>query len=62
MDRARHRGAGCGKSPGTARSWNSGEVTLPRYELGTNVATRKAFGEALAAVGARGDVVALDGK
>jgi transketolase len=37
-------------------------VTLPRYELGAKVATRKAFGEALAAVGARGNVVALDGE
>jgi transketolase len=37
-------------------------VSLPRYELGAKVATRKAFGEALAAIGARGDVVALDGE
>jgi transketolase len=47
---------------GTPRTWPSGEVRLPRYELGAKVATRKAFGEALAAVGARGDVVALDGE
>jgi len=47
---------------GTPRVWPSGEVTLPRYELGAKIATRKAFGEALAAVGARGDVVALDGE
>jgi transketolase len=47
---------------GTPRVWPSGEVTLPRYELGAKVATRKAFGEALAAVGARGNVVALDGE
>ena len=47
---------------GTPRAWPSGEVTLPRFELGAKVATRKAFGEALAAVGARGDVVALDGE
>jgi transketolase len=40
----------------------SGEVSLPRYELGAKVATRLAFGEALAAVGARSDVVALDGE
>ncbi len=40
-----------------------GELELPRYEIGTEVATRKAYGEALAAVGAaRGDVVALDGE
>jgi transketolase len=40
------------------------ELELPRYELGgKEVATRKAYGEALAAVGdARGDVVALDGE
>jgi transketolase len=47
---------------GPPRAWPSGEVSLPRYELGAKVATRKAFGEALAAVGARGDVVALDGE
>jgi transketolase len=39
------------------------ELELPRYELGTEVATRKAYGDALAALGAaRGDVVALDGE
>src|SRR5262249_29565293 len=47
---------------GSPRIWPSGEVRLPLYELGAKVATRKAFGEALAAVGARGDVVALDGE
>jgi transketolase len=36
---------------------------LPSYELGDEVATRKAYGEALAALGSmRGDVVALDGE
>ncbi|HEY3206544.1 MAG TPA: transketolase, partial [Gaiellaceae bacterium] len=36
---------------------------LPTYEVGKEVATRKAYGEALAAVGlARGDVVGLDGE
>jgi transketolase len=39
-----------------------GEVTLPRYELGAKVATRKAFGEALAALGARPEVIVLDGE
>ena len=40
-----------------------GELELPRYELGDEVATRKAYGEALAALGkARGDVVAMDGE
>src|SRR5207245_2718364 len=47
---------------GSARTRPSGEVTLPRYELGARVATRKAFGESLAAVGARSNVVALDGE
>ena len=47
---------------GSPRVWPSGEVSLPRYELGAKVATRLAFGQALAAVGARGDVVALDGE
>jgi transketolase len=41
----------------------SGELELPRYELGAKVATRKAFGDALLALGkARGDVVTLDGE
>jgi transketolase len=47
---------------GSPRVWPSGEVSLPRYELGAKVATRLAFGQALAAVGARGRVVALDGE
>jgi transketolase len=35
----------------------------PRYEVGSEVSTRKAYGEALAALGSeRGDVVALDGE
>jgi transketolase len=39
------------------------ELELPRYEVGTEVATRKAFGDALTALGtARPDVVALDGE
>ena len=38
-------------------------LELPRYELGTEVATRKAYGDALAALGAsRPDVVAVDGE
>jgi transketolase len=38
-------------------------VEWPRYEAGTKVATRKAYGEALAALGgADGRVVALDGE
>jgi transketolase len=46
-----------------AHTFPSGELELPRYDLGEEVATRKAYGEALAALGsARGDVVALDGE
>ena len=48
---------------GRAHVFGSGTLELPRYEHGTEVATRKAYGEALTAVGAaRGDVVALDGE
>ena len=40
-----------------------GPLELPQYELGAEVATRKAYGEALAALGkSRGDIVALDGE
>ncbi len=42
--------------PGTAT------VRMPTYDVGAKVATRKAYGDALAAVGARLDVVALDGE
>ncbi len=38
------------------------EVSLPRYDLGAKVATRKAYGDALAAIGVRRDVVAMDGE
>jgi transketolase len=47
---------------GSPRARPSGDVKLPRYELGAKVATRLAFGQALAAVGARSNVVALDGE
>jgi len=48
---------------GKPRTFETGKLELPTYELGESVATRKAYGEALAAVGsARGDVVALDGE
>jgi transketolase len=41
----------------------AGRLTLPTYSTGEKVATRKAFGQALAALGAaRGDVVVLDGE
>jgi transketolase len=40
-----------------------GVVRLPAYEVGTKEATRRAYGDALAAIGsARGEVVALDGE
>ena len=49
--------------PASRTAFRRGELELPRYELGTEVATRKAYGDALAALGAaRGDVVALDGE
>jgi transketolase len=47
---------------GSVRTRPSGEVSLPRYEPGAKVATRLAFGQSLAAIGARPDVVALDGE
>jgi transketolase len=48
---------------GEPHRFDGGELELPRYDLGDDVATRKAYGEALAALGsARGDVVALDGE
>ena len=37
-------------------------VLMPTYELGDKVATRKAYGDTLRALGARHDVVALDGE
>jgi transketolase len=49
--------------PGEAHRFPGGELELPRYEPGEEVATRKAYGEALAALGAaRGDIVGLDGE
>ena len=48
---------------GEPHVFETGALELPRYEVGSEVATRKAYGEALAAVGsARGDVVAVDGE
>ena len=38
------------------------EVSLPTYEIGDEVATRKAYGDALLALGSRPDVVAMDGE
>jgi transketolase len=46
-----------------AHTFPNGTLELPRYDVGDEVATRKAYGDALAALGsARGDVVALDGE
>ena len=40
-----------------------GQRNLPRWDVGAEIATREAYGEALAALGhRRGDVVALDGE
>ena len=49
-----------GKAPTVRRG--TVEVSLPTYALGDKVATRKAYGDALAAVGSRPEVVALDGE
>jgi transketolase len=49
--------------PGEPYRFPTEPLELPRYEVGSEVATRKAYGEALAALGAaRGDVVVLDGE
>jgi transketolase len=52
--------------PGTprhpARADGVAEIKLPSYDLGQKVATRKAYGDALAALGVRPDVVAMDGE
>ena len=48
---------------GKPHAFPTGSLTLPSYEPGTKEATRKAFGDALVALGkARGDVVAIDGE
>ncbi|WP_306187856.1 MULTISPECIES: transketolase [unclassified Streptomyces] len=52
--------------PPSARALHAvgdGSLELPRWDRGEEVATRDAYGQALAALGtARGDVVALDGE
>jgi transketolase len=51
------------ESDGRPHSFPTGKLELPRYEIGSEEATRKAYGEALTALGAaRGDIVALDGE
>src|ERR671934_1092712 len=48
---------------GAPHEFETAALELPRYDVGEEVATRKAYGDALAAIGAaRGDVVALDGE
>lgn len=47
---------------GSIRERPDSEVTLPTYEMGEKVATRLAYGQSLAALGARSNVVALDGE
>ncbi len=48
---------------GEPQRFQTGPLELPRYDRGGKEATRKAYGDALAALGvARGDVVALDGE
>jgi transketolase len=47
---------------GAPHRFESGALELPEYVVGTTESTRRAYGEALLALGrARGDVVALDG-
>jgi transketolase len=45
-----------------AAAQDKAEVKLPTYDLGQKVATRRGYGDALAALGARRDIVALDGE
>src|ERR671934_1837691 len=48
---------------GPRAEFQRGELELPRYDVGEEVATRKAYGEALAALGkARTDIVGMDGE
>ena len=48
---------------GRPHRFQTSELRLPVYEPGTKEATRKAFGDALVALGrARGEVVAIDGE
>jgi transketolase len=51
------------REPAEPHAFPGGELELPRYALGDEVATRKAYGDALAQLGsADGGVVALDGE
>jgi transketolase len=48
--------------PSLAAADGGSRVKLPTYSVGEKAATRKAYGEALAAIGVRRDVVAMDGE
>src|SRR6185503_15396133 len=49
--------------PGEPHTFDVPGGELPSWDLGESVATRKAYGEVLAALGSmRGDIVALDGE
>jgi len=48
--------------PRTGGLSRGAQVTLPVYEIGSKVATRKAYGDALVALGVLPDVVAMDGE
>ncbi|MFD9700203.1 transketolase [Lentzea sp. NPDC059081] len=49
--------------PGSPHRFATAGGTLPRWEIGDEVATRQAYGQTLAELGGlRGDVVALDGE
>ena len=49
--------------PSQPRRFATGALELPRYDLGEQIATRKAYGDALLALGkADGAIVALDGE
>ncbi|MFF4623634.1 transketolase [Nonomuraea jabiensis] len=51
------------EAPAAPHRFETRPMNLPAYKVGDKAATRTAFGEALAALGAaRGDVVALDGE
>jgi len=51
------------ESDGRPHEFDAPGADLPTYEVGSDAATRKAYGDALAALGSiRGDVVAVDGE
>ncbi len=61
----RDRPGGDNRAAGRDRPAGEGQrpaVTLPAFTVGDKVAPRKAYGETLAALGARPEVVALDGE